>query len=490
VVHGVFPGPRTGGQRMAKRTSVDFTKRMLEAAAPKAKRSELWDKGLPGFGLRIEPSGIKTFFVKYRADGGGRAAQQRKVTIGRFGVITLEQARKRAQEVLANVTLGVDPATVLKAKRREMTVRSLIDFYEARGCVIQRGKRQGEPMKDRTKKLTLARLRNHVVPLLGTRRLSSINTSDIEKFVQDVTTGKTARDEVTGPRTRIIVRGGAGGARKAFRDLSAVFSFAVRNDIMSRNPCETAAVRKGDNCRDRYLTPEELTRFGKALDELETEGLNRKFIDMVRLLALTGCRLQEIAGLKWSEVNFEQGLLELADSKTGKSIRPLGVAAATVLQGIAKTEGSDFVFPALVGESNYQGLKKHWPKLMKRAQLTGVTPHTLRHTVGSTATSAGEALALTGAILGHANMQSTAIYAHVQRGPSKRAANRVSKKIAAAMAGETAAKRKKDRKSSAKDAISDEELMRLIRSRLGEPGEQILAKLNSSNEEIGKAGQA
>jgi integrase len=475
---------------MAIRTSVDFTKRMLETAAPNAKRIEIWDKGLPGFGLRIEPSGIKTFFVKYRTDGGGRAAPQRKVTIGRFGVITLEQARKRAQEVLANVTLGVDPATVLKAKRREMTVRSLIDFYEARGCVIQRGKRQGEPMKERTKKLTLARLRNHVVPLLGTRRLSSIHTSDIEKFVQDVTNGKTARDEVTGPRTRIIVRGGAGGARKAFRDLSAVFSFAVRNDIMSRNPCETAAVRKGDNCRDRYLTPEELPRFGKALNELETEGLNRKFIDMVRLLALTGCRLQEIAGLKWSEVNFEQGLLELADSKTGKSIRPLGVTAVTVLQGIAKTEGSDFVFPASVGENSYQGLKAHWPKLMKRAQLTGVTPHTLRHTVGSTATSAGEALALTGAILGHANMQSTAIYAHVQRGPSKRAANRVSKKIAAAMAGETAAKRKKDRKPPAKDAISDEELLRLIRSRLGEPGEQILAKLNSSIEEIGKASQA
>jgi integrase len=457
---------------MSKGNSIRLTATSVTALVAREREYWVYDSDLPGFAVRILNSGRKTFVAQYRPGGGGNTPK-RTVTIGRFGTITVEQARQKAKTILADAILGKDPAKEIKTRRQEMTIRSLIDLYEQRGCIIQRGQRQGDPMKERTKKLTLARLRNHVVPLLGNRRLSDVGASDIEKLVLDITNGKTARDEVAGPRTRIIVRGGAGGARKVFRDISAVFSFAVRNDIMYRNPCETAAVRKGDNHRDRYLTPEELTRFGKALDELQAEGLNPKVLNIARLLALTGCRLQEIVSLKWAEVNFAQGLLELADSKTGKSIRPLGAVALNILRSIAKTEGTDFVFPASIGESSYQGLKRHWPKIMKRAELTDVTPHTLRHTMGSTATSTGEALALTGAILGHANMQSTAIYAHVQREPSKRAANRVSKKIAALMAGGKSPPKKTAQKPAQKNMISDEELMRLLRERLGDKGEKI-----------------
>jgi integrase len=219
--------------------------------------------------------------------------------------------------------------------------------------------------------------------------------------------------------------------------LSAVFSFALRSEIVKRNPCETAAVRKTDNRRERFLTLEEVTRLGTAIDELEAEGANTKAINIVRLWALTGCRRDEIAGLRWSEVDLGQGLLFLADSKTGKSLRPLGAAAFSLLKRIDKMEGSDFVFPAVRGDGHYQGTKSIWAKAIKKAQLRGVTPHTLRHTMGSTATSTGEALALTGAILGHANPRSTAIYAHVQTDPSRQAAERVSAKIAAALAGKS-----------------------------------------------------
>ena len=87
------------------------------------------------------------------------------------------------------------------------------------------------------------------------------------------------------------------------------------------------------------------------------------------------------------------------------------------------------------GDGHYQGTKRLWPKVVAKAELSGITPHTLRHTMGSTAVSTGEAMALTGAILGHANARSTALYAHVQNDPSRRAADRVSKKIAAALSG-------------------------------------------------------
>jgi integrase len=225
----------------------------------------------------------------------------------------------------------------------------------------------------------------------------------------------------------------AGAARKVVRHLSAVFSFASRNEIVIRNPCDTAAVRKTDNQNERFLTLEEVIRLGSALDELEQDGVNPKALNIARLWALTGCRRDEIAGLKWPEVNLEEGLLELDDSKTGKSVRPLGAAALAFLKSIDKHDCSDYVFSAERGDSHFQGTKTVWSRAIKKARLPGVTPHTLRHTMGSTATSTGEALALTGAILGHANPRSTAIYAHVQNDPSKRAANRVTKKIAAAL---------------------------------------------------------
>src|SRR3546814_8383591 len=90
---------------------------------------------------------------------------------------------------------GADPAAELKAKRKEMRIAELVDLYEKEGCYIQRGKRQGEAMKPLTKQYTLARLRHHVVPLLGSRRVSEVNAGDIERFFRDVEAGKTARDD-------------------------------------------------------------------------------------------------------------------------------------------------------------------------------------------------------------------------------------------------------------------------------------------------------
>src|SRR3546814_16103002 len=103
-----------------------------------------------------------------------------------------------------------------------------------------------------------------------------------------------------------------------------------------------------------------------------------------------------------------------------------------------QTEDSEFVFPAGEGDSYFRGYKTPWKKVIEKADLPGVTPHTLRHTMGSTAISSGEAMAFTGAILGHANPRSTAIYAHVQHSPARRAADRVAERHAAALAGRSA----------------------------------------------------
>ncbi|RSU78944.1 integrase [Sphingomonas sp. S-NIH.Pt3_0716] len=418
-----------------KASEVKLTRTVINAAEPRERRYSLWDSELKGFGVRIGAGGVKTFVAKYLAEGGGRRAPQRFYSIGRVGALTVEQARRRAKEIIGAAANGQDPALDRNGKRQERTVTELIDLYEKEGCYIQRGKRQGEPMKPLTKKYTMARLRHHVVPLLGRKRITEISAAEIERFFRDVENGKTVKNEKTGPRTRIIVKGGSGAARKVFRDFSAVLSFAKRFGIIDSNPCEKAVVKKTDNARTRFLSLDELRRFGSACDALEKEGVNPKALNIARLWALTGCRRQEIVELKWNEVDFDSGLITLDDTKTGRSTRPLPLAAMALLRSIERVDGTDYIFPADTGGSFFQGTKSIWQKIIKRADLPGVTPHTLRHTVGAIATSNGEALALTGAILGHANLRSTMIYAHVDRDPSVKAANRVSDRISSALTG-------------------------------------------------------
>ena len=114
------------------------------------------------------------------------------------------------------------------------------------------------------------------MPLLGHKRASEITAGDIEWFVSDVAAGKTTLDTKIGPRKRIIVRGGEGAARKVVRNLSAVFSFAMRSEMVTRNPRETAAVHKSDNQNERFLTLDEVGRLGADLSELENDVVNPK----------------------------------------------------------------------------------------------------------------------------------------------------------------------------------------------------------------------
>ncbi|MBA8877866.1 site-specific integrase [Phyllobacterium myrsinacearum] len=415
-----------------------LTKALIAAMeSPESGSDIFWDSSIAGFGVRVWAGGARTYILKYRnAD-----RQVRWLTIGRVGALTLDEARDEAQKARGAVAKGQDPAAEKQAARKAETMTQLIDFYETEGLFIQRGIRQGEAMKPTTAAYTVARLRHHVVPLLGPMKCKAVTAGDIERFARDVTKGKTARDEKVkdekGKERRIIVRGGDGAARKVVRDLSAVFSFAKRNGIVTANPVETASVRKSDNKRERFLAIEEIKRLGAAFDALEAEGINSKALDIARLWALTGARRNEIAGLKWAEVDLQSGFLRLEDSKTGKSLRPLGTAARTLLSARHKTRNrkSPWVFPAERGDSFYSGTKRIWPMATKKAKLIGVTPHTLRHSLGSIAASSGEALLIVGSLLGHSNARSTQIYAHIDRDPSQVAANKVGDTIAAALAG-------------------------------------------------------
>lgn len=153
-----------------------LTKRVIDAAEPRGTRYTLWDRDLKGFGLRVEPSGVKTFIVRYRA-GGGRRGTPRQLKIGRFGKLTADQARAAAGKYLADAELGGDPHGSRVADRAMLTVGELCDVYRREGVATK---------KASTLKLDDIRIARHIKPLIGSRRINKLSVSDVERLCQDI----------------------------------------------------------------------------------------------------------------------------------------------------------------------------------------------------------------------------------------------------------------------------------------------------------------
>ena len=155
---------------------------------------------------------------------------------------------------------------------------------------------------------------------------------------------------------------------------------------------------------------------------------------IIRLLALTGARRNEIESLKWSEVELVRNILRLEDSKTGAKVIPLAPAAKSILAEAPHIEGSPYVFPAASGEGHYQGIGKVWRAVRKAAKLEDVRLHDLRHTFASYGAAGGLSLPIIGKLLGHSQAATTQRYAHLADDPVQQAANQIGDTIAAAMA--------------------------------------------------------
>ena len=189
-----------------------ITKRYLDNRPERGKRCVVYDTDLKGFGVRFAPNGVGTYIVEYRPEGGGRNVTKKRMTIGRVGELTPDQARAIARDRLSEVRHGQDPLADRQTKRREMNVIGLIEQWDQEDPP---GRRTGKPMEPRTKANTMARLRHHVIPILGRKRVSDVTVDDVNDFIRRVSKGETARNvSSTKKRGRIKVRGGEGAARK------------------------------------------------------------------------------------------------------------------------------------------------------------------------------------------------------------------------------------------------------------------------------------
>ena len=204
------------------------------------------------------------------------------------------------------------------------------------------------------------------------------------------------------------------------------------------NPCRLVR-RYKEEARERFLSPDEWCRLGRALREAEADGsVWPQAIAARRLLLLTGCRRQEIVTLRWDDVDRTARELRLRQTKTGPRMVPLTPAVERVLDGIPRVEGSPWVIPGRKPATHLADLHDHWERIRDRAGLEDMRIHDIRHSYASRALAVGESLTMIGRLLGHSKVKSTARYAHLARDSEKAAAARVGGSIGAHVGREAA----------------------------------------------------
>jgi integrase len=407
-----------------------ITKRIVDSIRSFGREVFLWDDETPGFGLRVKPTGAKSFIVQYRNAQG----RSRRLTLGRYGVLTVEEARRKARLSLAAVLKGEDPAENKLLERGALTVAELCREYltkAERGLILTK---RGDTKRASTLYTDRGRIERHIIPLIGKRTVKDLTTADVRKFVQDVISGKTAGDVKTPKRRRAIVRGGAGAAARTKGLLGGIFTYAVHEGYRADNPA-TGVVRPKDKTREWRLDDAGYKELGRCLNHARSDGGHWQPILAVRLAALTGCRLREVEGLLKTDVDAARMVLRLQQTKTGKSVRPIGAAALAVIKEASALSSSKYVFPAVTSESRHHVGLTRWLKCIAEKSVPGITSHGLRHSFGSTAEDLGFSLPTIKALLGHAGSSVTEGYVHKVDTALVSAATRIAQHIDETMNG-------------------------------------------------------
>jgi len=408
-------------------TVIKITKTEVDRLIANAEADLFWDTTVKGFGLKVTENGTGSYVLQYRL-GGGRLGQTKRLTIGKHGSPwTPDTARTEARRLIGRVVQGHDPLAERQARREMLTVSQLCDQYLSEGTGTK---------KVSTLATDKGRIERHIKPLLGKRKVADVTQADIRKFLKSVAEGATAADVKTKARGRAIVTGGQGTASRTMGLLGGIFSYAIELQLIENNPVH-GVKRFPDKKNERFLSTAELASVGKGLREAEVQGVNRKALNIITLLILTGARRGEIEALRWSEVNFTEKRLKLDDSKTGQKAIPLNSAAIAILTTLQETaeDKRGYVFPASKGEGHFTATSPIWAKLRIKMDLPDVRLHDLRHSFASVGVASGAPLMIVGKLLGHSNHSTTQRYAHLADDPVAAATEAIGEKIRSALDG-------------------------------------------------------
>ncbi len=380
--------------------TVDLTPRLARESRPGHKDTFLFDRTLPGFGLRIHPSGRKVWIVQARIEG-----RSRRIVIARHGEMELSEARRRARDMLGRIRAGENPAEDIRREKETPTLGEFADEY-LRRC---------DPLwKPSGRKTVRIYLKARILPAFGRMPIDRIGPEDVAAWFDAASKDRP------------------GAANRAFEILRAMMFRAEEWGWRERdsNPC-LGIVKNPRNHVARFLDTDELARLGRALDAREAEW--PEAVAAIRLLALTGCRRGEVLNLRWRDIGNDA--INLPDSKTGPRAVPLGETARALIDALPGPRDAEAcLFPRHADGRGLWILVNCWRTVCADAKLGRPRLHDLRHTAASHAVMSGENLPLVGKLLGHRRHQTTAGYAHLADAHLIEAAERVGNVIAEAMA--------------------------------------------------------
>ncbi len=387
---------------MARLEYRTISHRTVQALPVGDKDAVYWDRKLQGFGVRVYPSGSKVYLVQTRAGG-----KSKRIAIGRHGVITSEQARAKATQMIARIKAGEDPNP--EAAKAAPTVAELAERYLTEHVEVR--------CKPRTVEACRWLVKKFVIPDLGKMAIDAVDREHIAALHH-----KHRDTPYQANRILEVVR-------KMFNLADA---WGLRKD--GANPCRFVQKYK-EKKRERFLTDEEFHRLGQILNEIEADGSETlSAVTATRLLMLTGCRLSEIQTLRWEDVNLEAAEIRLRDAKTGARMVPLSSAAVSVLSALPRPEDNPWVIVGKKPGAHLTDLQHPWRRIRARADLDDVRIHDLRHSFASRALALGESLPMIGKLLGHTQVQTTARYAHLANESVKASGSRVGDSIGAHIA--------------------------------------------------------
>ena len=361
----------------------------------------IWDEALPGFGIRVKRTGVRSYLVQYR---NRRTGQSKRMTLGRHGpLLTFDQAKKQARAVLADALRGQDPAAERQAERKAPAMNELAqDYLETHAFP----KKRATSLRD-----DRAMLAKTILPRLGSKKVDAITRRDIEAL-------------------HLSLRKTPYRANRVLALLSKMFSLAVSWEWRAKNPVK-GVVRYREDKRDRWLSDIEITRLLAQLDQHP----NRKVADAIRLQLLTGARIGEVLSARQDDFDLDRMVWRKPSHQTKQKLTeyvPLSTQAAALLRirlGSSSPPSSPYLFPSRNPDVPLKRVHKEWAKILRAARITNYRLHDNRHTYASHLVSGGLSLEIVGRLMGHVSPMTTKRYAHLADDPLRQAAARFGNKI-------------------------------------------------------------